>query len=132
MIHMAYVENDRRSQFTFEQIAVLLRARGFTVELRIYSDPDEALRHIPAERPDIIFLDIRPYGARKGSGLDLARAFRQHPLCRNTVIVGTADYAMPADRKAALLAGCHDFVPKPVRYQAVEDIIVQRGLAAAR
>jgi CheY-like chemotaxis protein len=131
MIRIAYVENDRRSQFTFEQITVLLRARGFSTELCVYSDPEDALRRIPAERPDIIFLDIRQYGPHKG-GLALAHAFRQHPLCWSSVIVGMADYAMPADRTAALRAGCHDFVPKPLRYQTVEDIIVQWGLAAAR
>jgi CheY-like chemotaxis protein len=132
MIRIAYVESDQCSQFTFEQITVLLRARGFNNELLTYPDPGEALRLIPLERPDVIFLDIRPHSNRKGFGLDLARTFRQHPLCRNTVIVGMADYAMPADRMAALVAGCHDFVPKPVRYQTVEDIIAQRVLGAAK
>jgi len=132
MIRIACIESDRRSQFMFEQITVLLRARGFNTELYIYPDPEEALRHIPVERPDFVFLDVRPHNSRKRSGLDLAHTFRQHPLCRNTVIVGMADYAMPADRTAALMAGCHDFVPKPVRYQTIEDIIVQRGLGAVK
>jgi CheY-like chemotaxis protein len=90
------------------------------------------LRRIPLERPDVIFLDTRPHSNRKGFGLDLARLFHQHPLCRNAVLIGMADYAMPADRMAALMAGCHDFVPKPVRYQTVEDIIVQQVLGAAK
>jgi CheY-like chemotaxis protein len=132
MIRIAYVESDQRSQFTFEQIAVLLRARGFNNELHVYPDPGEALRRIPLERPDVIFLDTRPHSDRKGFGLDLARLFHQHPLCRNAVLIGMADYAMPADRMAALMAGCHDFVPKPVRYQTVEDIIVQQVLGAAK
>jgi len=132
MIRIACIESDPRSQFMFEQIAVLLRARGFSTELYPYTDPEEALRRILVERPDFVFLDVRLHNSRKRSGLDLAHTLRQHPLCRNTVIIGMADYAMPADRTSALMAGCHDFVPKPVRYQTIEDIIVQRSLGAVR
>ncbi len=56
---------------------------------------------------------------------DLVRALRQHPLCQRMIIIGMAEYAMPADRTAALTAGCNDFLTKPLRYQAVEDAITQ-------
>lgn len=125
MLYIAYVENDERSRFTFEQIAVLLRARGFNNEVRYYASPEEALDKIPLERPDIVFIDMRLTNGHDTAGLELTRALRQHPLCRRTALVGMAEYAMPADRTAALAAGCDDFLAKPVRYQAVEEIVVE-------
>ena len=126
MLHIAYIESDRHRQFTFEQIAVLLRANGFDNQLRFYPDPATAIEQLPVDRPDIVFVDVRARTERRPSGLDLVRALRQHPLCKGTLIVGMAEYAMPADRNAALAAGCNGFVPKPVRYQAVEDAIQQQ------
>jgi CheY-like chemotaxis protein len=131
MLHIAYIESDPHRQFTFEQIAVLLRARNFDNDLVFYASPEEALDQIPRERPDILFVDVRARTERKPSGLDLVRALRQHPLCQRMIIIGMADYAMPADRTAALAAGCNDFLPKPLRYQAVEDAIAHT-LAAFR
>jgi two-component system cell cycle response regulator DivK len=126
MLHIAYIESDRHRQFTFEQIAVLLRANGFDNQLLFYPDPATAIEQLPVERPDIVFVDVRARTERRPSGLDLVRALRQHPLCKDTMIIGMAEYAMPADRNAALAAGCNDFVPKPIRYQAVEDVIQQQ------
>ncbi len=123
MIHIAYIEGDKRSQFTFEQIAQVLKAKGYDNQLQVYSQPEQALECIPLERPDIIFLDMRTTTGRKPAGLDLARALRQHPLTRNTFLVAMTDYAMPADRSAALSAGCHEFLSKPLRYQSVEEVI---------
>jgi CheY-like chemotaxis protein len=126
MLHIAYIESDRHRQFTFEQVAILLRANGFDNELHFYQDPAEAIDQLPAARPDIVFVDVRARTERKPSGLDLVRALRQHPLCKEIIIIGMAEYAMPADRNAALAAGCDDFVPKPARYQAIEDVIRQQ------
>jgi CheY-like chemotaxis protein len=123
MFHIAYIESDRHRQFTFEEITVRLCGCGFDNELHVYHNPEEALAELPLERPDIVFVDVRARTERKPSGLDLVRALRQHPLCKKTVIIGMAEYALPADRNAALAAGCNDFVPKPVRYQIVEDVI---------
>jgi CheY-like chemotaxis protein len=125
MLHIAYIESDRHRQFTFEQIAVLLRANGFDNRLSFYSNPTAAIDHLPGTCLDIVFVDVRARTERRPSGLDLVRTLRHHPICRDVIIVGMAEYAMPADRNAALAAGCNDFLPKPVRYQAVEDVIYQ-------
>jgi CheY-like chemotaxis protein len=131
MIHIACIEPDPQSRFTFEQIAVLLRASGYPNTLRFYLSAQEALDSIPRERPDYVFLDSRLRSPGKPSGLDLVRTLRQHPLCRGIVLVGMAEYAMPADSSAALAAGCHDFVPKPLRYQSVEDVIARKAHPSA-
>jgi CheY-like chemotaxis protein len=132
MLHIAYIESNPHYQFTFEQITVLLRARGYDNELAFYADPEAALAQLPLQRPEIVFLDVRHRTERRPSGLDLVRALRRHPLCQKMTIVGMADYAMPADRNAALAAGCSDFVPKPLRYQAIEDIVTQHVLQFRR
>jgi two-component system cell cycle response regulator DivK len=125
MLHIAYIESDRHRQFTFEQIAILLRANSFDNQLLFYQDIATAIERLPVERPDIVFVGVRACTERKPSGLDLVQALRQHPLCKRIVIIGMAEYAMPADRNAALDAGCNGFIPEPVRYQAVEDAIQQ-------
>ncbi len=126
MIHIACIEPDSQSRFTFEQIAVLLRASGYPNVLHFYQTPQEALDAIPQERPDYVFLDSRQHGPNRPNGLDLVRALRQHPLCRGVILVAMAEYAMPGDSSAALAAGCHEFVPKPLRYQSVADIVTRK------
>ncbi|MBI5957242.1 MAG: response regulator [Chloroflexi bacterium] len=126
MLYIACIETDAQSRFTFEQIAVLLKARGIDNRLSFYPSPQEALNSIPQERPDVVFIDARAHPSLKPCGLELARTLRQHPLCKGMILVAMAEYAMPADRSAALAAGCHDFVPKPVRYQAIEDVITRQ------
>lgn len=123
MLHVAYIENDKHSLFTFEQIMIVLRARGVDNSLYVYTSTEEALKNIPLQRPDIIFLDLRINNGRKPSALDLVRTLREHPLCKKTILVAMADYAMPADRSTALAAGCHEFLAKPVRYQSIEETI---------
>jgi two-component system, cell cycle response regulator DivK len=123
MIHITYIDNDQHSIFTFEQITVLLRARGIDNQLQVYTSDQEAIETLPLERPDIVFIDLRPHNGRQPAGLDLVRMLRHHPLCKSVKVVGMAEYAMPADRTAALAAGCHDFLPKPARYQAIEQTI---------
>lgn len=125
-IHIAYVENDSHRQFTFEQMTVLLRARGIDNILQLYDTQQAAINDLPYERPDIVFVNLRMRnGRRHTAGLDIVRALGCHPLCNTTVIIGMAEYAMPVDRSAAVAAGCHDFVPLPARFQEIEDVIVR-------
>ncbi|NDJ77595.1 MAG: response regulator [Chloroflexi bacterium] len=131
MIHIAYIESDNSSLFTFEQIAVVLNARGIENQFHSYTTPTQALEHLPLQRPDITFIDLRSNNGHKPASLDLVRMLRQHPLLRGMIVIGMADYAMPADRSAALAAGCHEFLPKPARYQTIEETISQHLLQPA-
>jgi len=122
MIYIAFIATDKRSIFAFEQITVLLAAQGIHNTVLSYRSAPDALEQIPGERPDLVFVDLRlspsPYTA-----LDVIRSLRQHPLCRKTVFVGMADYATPTDKAAAFGAGCTAFLPKPLHYQNVEELI---------
>jgi two-component system, cell cycle response regulator DivK len=127
VIKIAYVEDEARNHFTFEQYTILLRAHGIDNALSIYMTGEDALKAIPTDVPDIIFMDVRLPGI---TGLDVTRALRKDDKLKALPIIALTAYAMPADRQAALDAGCDDFLAKPVRYQAVEDII-RRYLVAA-
>jgi two-component system cell cycle response regulator DivK len=120
VIKIAYVEDEARNHFTFEQYAILLRAHGVENALSIYTTGEEALVAIPGNVPDIIFMDVRLPGI---TGLDVTRQLRLQEKLKALPIIALTAYAMPADRQAALDAGCDDFLAKPVRYQAVEDVI---------
>ena|SRR5690242_4413231 len=120
LIKIAYVEDEARNHFTFEQYTILLKAHGVENSLSIYTTGEEALTAIPKDIPDIIFMDVRLPGI---TGLEVTRQLRQQDKLKELPIIALTAYAMPADRQAALDAGCNDFLAKPVRYQAVEDVI---------
>lgn len=125
MLSLAYVETDAASRFTFEQIAILLEARSVEVDLVFCTSFDEALICLPAERPHFVFINLRLEHEGVSCGLTLTQTLRHHPLCAASVLIGVMDYAMPADERNALRAGCDEFLPKPLRYQAVEDLILR-------
>src|SRR5215475_4565161 len=120
LIKIAYVEDEARNHFTFEQYTILLKAHGVENSLSIYTTGEEALQAIPKEIPDIIFMDVRLPGI---TGLEVTRQLRLQDKLKTLPIIALTAYAMPADRQAALDAGCNDFLAKPVRYQAVEELI---------
>ncbi len=122
MIYIAFVATDNRSIFAFEQISVLLTAQGITNTVQAYQSAPDALERIPGERPDLVFIDLR-MSTPPHTALDIVRSLRQHPLCKKSVIVGIAEYASPSDRTAALGAGCTTFLPKPLHYQDIEELI---------
>jgi CheY-like chemotaxis protein len=131
MYHIAYIDPNHRTHFVFNQIAVLLQARRIENSITFYTSLDEALEEIPFMRPDLVLIDLRAVEDKKLDGLSVVRILRQHPLCKKTTIVGMADYALPSDESLALNAGCNDFIPKPLRYQAVENIFMNLLLQEA-
>ena len=123
ILHIAYVENDQQLQSTFQHMVNLFSARGIECTLRVYDTQLAALNELPYERPDVVFVNLRMRNGRQTAGLDIVRVLGQHPLCQAITIVGVAEYAIPADRSAALAAGCHGFLPIPAHFQDVEDMI---------
>jgi two-component system cell cycle response regulator DivK len=120
VIKIAYVEDEARNHFTFEQYTILLKAHGVDNTLVIYPTGEDALQAIPNALPDIIFMDVRLPGI---TGLDVTRELRTQDKLKKLPIIALTAYEMPADRQAALDAGCDDFLAKPVRFQAVEELI---------
>jgi CheY-like chemotaxis protein len=125
-IHIAYVENDSQHQLAFKLIATSLKIKGIDNILQIYDTHQTAINQLPSERPDVVFVNLRMRNGRHTAGVDIVRALGQHPLCQASVIIGMAEQAMPADRSAALAAGCRDFVSLPIHFQDIENVILQQ------
>ena len=71
----------------------------------------DALAIALASHPHIILIDvIMP----EVDGCQLARMLRADPATRNTSLVAVSAMADPETRERALLAGCDEFVTKPV------------------
>lgn len=67
-----------------------------------------------AQQPDIILLDL---GMSAMTGLEVAKALKQHPHCQDIPLIITAS---SSDRDRALVANyCQGFLDKPLNYQAL-------------
>jgi signal transduction histidine kinase len=90
-------------------IGILLSAAGHTV--RVCHGGHEALDAAADFAPDFAFLDI---GLPQLNGYDLARALRQLPGLRNTVLVAVTGWGQQKDRQLAFEAGFQAHLVKPV------------------
>jgi CheY-like chemotaxis protein len=90
-------------------IGTLLGAAGHTV--RVCHGGHEALDAAADFAPDFAFLDI---GLPQLNGYDLARALRQLPGLRNTVLVAVTGWGQQKDRQLAFEAGFQAHLVKPV------------------
>jgi CheY-like chemotaxis protein len=79
----------------------------------------DARRFLAAHRPDLLFLDVR---LPDGDGLDLAREVLAAGPGRPRLLVISAS-VLPAERDAAIAAGCDRFLAKPYRPQELLGIV---------
>jgi CheY-like chemotaxis protein len=80
-----------------------------------------------AKRYDLIFMDVQ---MPVMDGLEATRAIRRaQPLHGPYIVAMTAD-VMPGDRERCIAAGMDDYMPKPVRIEALEAILQGREDAA--
>ena len=88
-------------------------------------DGSEALRLFSTRRWDLVLMDIH---MPVMSGLEATRQIRQmEPAGQHTPIVATTAGAMEADRAACLAAGMDDYIAKPYKPQALQELL--HGLA---
>jgi len=88
-------------------------------------DGSEALRLFSTRRWDLVLMDIH---MPVMSGLEATRQIRQmEPASQHTPIVATTAGAMEADRAACLAAGMDDYIAKPYKPQALQELL--HGLA---
>jgi CheY-like chemotaxis protein len=71
----------------------------------------EALTRTPAERPDVVLLDI---DLPDGSGWDVATALRRHPAVADTPIYAVTGHARDADMARSRAAALTGHLSKPV------------------
>jgi CheY-like chemotaxis protein len=88
----------------------LLRPLGFvTLEA---ADGLSVLEQAQAMRPDAILMDLLMPGM---TGADATQAIRRIDALKDTVIIATSASVFDSDRQQSLLAGCTDFLPKPIQ-----------------
>lgn len=107
---------------TAEMFADMIRLSGFTVH-KCYGSY-EAVRVIRQKRPDAVVLDVMMPDA---SGLDVLRYLKRHEELKHIPVVVVSARTLPEDVRAALEAGAHTYLTKPVAFlelkQAVEDAL---------
>jgi len=67
---------------------------------------------------DLILMDIRMPGM---SGYDATRKIREFD--KDVIIIAQTAYALRGDREKALEAGCNDYISKPIKKDALLEII---------
>jgi CheY-like chemotaxis protein len=77
---------------------------------------EEALRRLERLRPDLLLVDIQLPGL---DGLGLTRLLKANPTTIEIPVVALSAHARPEDRRAALEAGCVDYISKPIDTRAL-------------
>jgi signal transduction histidine kinase/ActR/RegA family two-component response regulator len=106
----------------------LLESRGH--QLVVVGDGRAALAACEHHAFDLILMDVQMPGM---DGLEATRLLRQRekPGARNVPIVAMTAHAMQGDREKCLEAGMDAYISKPIRPEALFDVIDQLNLTHA-
>ncbi len=102
----------------------LLEPLGF--EICEAADGQDALNKTIKFKPDLVFMDlVMPVM----DGFETTRQLRQETTLKDVVVIATSASVFDFDQQSSRLAGCDDFLPKPVRVQELlERLKVHLGL----
>lgn len=101
-----YIEDNPNNMQLVEKI---VRSRGYAL-LRA-ENGEMGIELAVTEEPDLILLDINLPDI---DGYEVARRLRAGLLTRRVPIVAVTANALVGDDKRALLAGCDDYLTKPI------------------
>jgi len=102
-------------------IQLMLEAAG--QECRISIDGTEASAALARETFDLVFMDLHMPGI---DGLEVIRQFRKRvSASRPPYIIALTASVRPEDVQAALAAGAHEFMGKPVGLQAIRAAVAR-------
>ncbi len=109
-----------------EMYAEWLTFKGYTVVTA--RNGEEAIEKARADRPAVIFMDIRMHGM---TGTVAMRLLKAEPQFACVPIIALTAHALAAERAAAMAAGFDDVVSKPV---LLDDLVVaiEQALASSR
>jgi CheY-like chemotaxis protein len=105
-------------EFNLKLLARLLELEGH--EVRAANSLAAAERALAEEQPAMIVLDLN---LPDGSGLELTRKLKSHPLTASIPIVACTAAVLQADEDQALEAGCDAFVAKPIDTRRFSTIV---------
>jgi len=89
-------------------------------EVRAAGTVADAERALAEEQPAMIVLDLN---LPDGSGLELTRKLKSHPVTASIPILACTAGVMPADEHEALEAGCDAYVSKPIDLRRFQTIV---------
>ncbi|MBL8897486.1 MAG: response regulator [Planctomycetes bacterium] len=100
---------------TASSLATLLTLSGHAVSSAY--DGLAAIQAAREQRPDVVLLDIGLPGL---DGYEVARRLRADPDLAHVVLIAMTGYGQEVDRQAALSAGFHQHMVKPVAFSKLE------------
>jgi len=110
-----YIEDNFHNRRLVQKV---LSAQGYTVLLA--EDGTEGLQMVQERRPQVLLLDISLPGI---DGLQVAAQVKANPLLKGIYIIALTASAMVGDRERFLLAGCDDYLSKPLQVtQLIEKV----------
>ena len=107
-------DNDLNSELAVRKLQRL----GYAV--RACGDAESALASIPADRPDVILMDL---GLPGMDGLEATRRLKADEATRSIPVIALTAHAMAVDRERSLLAGCDGYVSKPIDFAELDAAI---------
>ena len=113
---------DDSPDFT-ESLTILLNLYGFE-DVRTAADGETALSEARTYRPGVVFLDIGLPGL---DGYAVARELRRIPGVERALIVAVSGYGQEEDRRRSREAGFDQHLIKPVRPEALLELLERPG-----
>ena len=91
-------------------------------EVLLAEDGESALAKARTQAPDAILMDLQLPGI---NGLEVTRHLKADPATQGIPIIAVTAYAMRGDEEQARLAGCDDYVPKPISRERLLDTLAR-------
>jgi CheY-like chemotaxis protein len=106
------VEDDESSAFL---LGAFLKETGASISFT--TDGDEAVKHVRKHpETDLVLMDIH---LPKKDGLTATREIKS--FAQNVVVIAQTAYAFSLDHREAKLAGCDDYLTKPLNMSLLLD-----------
>ena len=105
-------------------------AQGLLTRLGVNADVvgngREAVQMLTQQHYDVVFMDVQ---MPEVDGLEATRLVRENPEMSQPHIIAMTANAMQRDRDECLAAGMNDFLAKPVRLQALSEVLARAELS---
>ena len=99
-------------------ISELMRSERYRVVEA--ADGAEAVEAASRERPHLVLLDLN---LPVLDGFEVARRLRQLPWMEGVPVVAVTAYHYHGMREAALEAGCDEYLPKPLDFDELKEVV---------
>ena len=98
-------------------IQSILESCGYRVS--IAHNGAEAIELVSKQLPDLVLMDL---SLPVIDGWEATRVLKAQPSTKNIPIIALTAHAMQGDREKALLAGCDDYLSKPIDITEIEQV----------